>query len=65
MAQSVSEKHWSLGVDVIVTDSMSEYFGMVGALVRIIPRDKGFRCSVNFNGDVYGFAQDDLQLAKL
>ena len=63
--QSFSESQWRVGIDVIVIDSTSEYFGLVGSVVRISTREKAVRCSVNFDGDVYGFEKDDLQIATL
>ncbi len=63
--QSLSESPWRVGIDVIVTDSTSEHFGLVGSVVRVTKLEKAIRCSVNFDGDVYGFEKDDLQIATL
>ncbi len=65
LTSSFSEQHWHLGVDVIVTDSTSEHFGLVGSIVRIIKKDKSMRISVNFDGNVFGFEKDDIQIATL
>lgn len=59
------EQNWQLGVDVVVTDSTSEHFGLVGSVVRIIQKDKALRISVNFDGNVCGFDKDDIQIATL
>lgn len=65
LTSSFTEQQWHLGVDVIVTDSTSEHFGFVGSIVRIIKKDKVIRISVNFDGNVFGFEKDDIQIATL
>ena len=59
------EKDWHLGVDVVVVDCTSNYFGLVGSIVRIVKKETSYRVSVNFGGNVIGFDKDDVQIATL
>lgn len=65
MSQFVSKQPWTLGLDVIVTDSSSECYGLVGHIVRISSPGANVRLSVNFDGDVFGFDQDDIEVAVI
>lgn len=65
MSQFVSKQLWTLGLDVIVTDSTSECYGLVGHIVRISSPAKGVRLSVSFDGDVFGFDQEDIDVAVI
>ena len=62
---AITKTEWLIGADVVVVDSSSEQFGCVGAIVRISSRNGIARCSVNFDGEVFGFDQSDLQIATL
>jgi hypothetical protein len=52
---------WTIGLDVIVTDSTSECYGQVGHIVRISAAGTNCRLSVDFDGNVFGFDQDDIE----
>lgn len=65
MTQSHFKEQWRIGMDVVVTDATSDYFGLVGSVVRITNREKITRCSVSFDGDVHGFEKSELQIATL
>lgn len=56
---------WIIGLEFIVTDSTSECYGQVGHIVRISSPGNTVRLSVNVDGDIFGFDQDDLELAQL
>lgn len=63
--QTITKPQWRVGIDVVVIDATSDRFGQVGAVVRITSRSGTTRCSVNFDGAVFGFDQTDLQIALL
>lgn len=65
MNESLVTSQWTVGLDVIVTDPASECYGLVGRIVRISARGLITRLSVEVNGDVYGFEQDDLDIVTL
>jgi hypothetical protein len=56
---------WTIGLDVIVTDSTSECYGQVGHIVRISSPGNSVRLSVDFEGNVFGFDQDDIEVALI
>ncbi len=56
---------WTVGLDVIVTDSTSECYGQVGHIVRISSPGNSCRLSVDFDGSVFGFDQDDIEVASI
>ncbi|RVT40545.1 hypothetical protein EMM73_19600 [Rheinheimera sediminis] len=56
---------WTVGLDVIVTDSTSDCYGQVGHIVRISSPGNTVRLSVDFDGDVFGFDQDDIDVAVI
>ena len=56
---------WTIGLDVIVTDSTSECCGQVGHIVRITSPGNSVRLSVDFDGNVFGFDQDDIEVAVI
>lgn len=62
---TMTKPQWRVGIDVVVTDATSDRFGYVGAVVRITSRNGTTRCSVNFDGAVFGFDQTDLQIAMI
>lgn len=61
----MTKQQWTLGLDVIVTDSTSECYGQVGHIVRISSPGNTVRVSVNFDGDVFGFDQDDIDIVAI
>jgi hypothetical protein len=61
----MTKQLWTLGLDVIVTDSSSECYGQVGHIVRISSPGNGVRLSVNFDGDVVGFDQEDIDIVAI
>ena len=65
MEQWMTKQPWTLGLDVIVTDSTSECYGQVGHIVRISSPGNTVRVSVNFDGDVFGFDQDDIDVVMI
>ena len=56
---------WTVGLDVIVIDSTSECYGQVGHIVRISSPGNSCRLSVDFDGSVFGFDQDDIEVASI
>ena len=56
---------WTVGLDVIVIDSTSECYGQVGHIVRISSPGNSCRLSVDFDGSVFGFDQDDIEVALI
>ncbi len=61
----MTKQQWTVGLDVIVTDSTSESYGQVGHIVRISSGTNSCRLSVDFEGSVLGFDQDDIEIAPL
>ncbi len=61
----MAKQLWTLGLDVIVTDSTSECYGLVGHIVRITSPGNSVRLSVDFDGSVFGFDQDDIDVAVI
>ncbi len=61
----IAKPLWTVGLDVIVTDSTSECYGQVGHIVRISSLGNGCRLSVDFDGSVFSFDQDDIEVTLI